>query len=674
MNKKNILILLFFSFAICLNAVQVKKIEVVDYKDFQKGELKGTSIDSQGRLFLGPEINDIKGPEREYYLSLDVSGNGDIYIGTGHKSILFRLNSKTNSIEEIFQSDQLDFYALLVKDENDIYVGSSPNGKVYHIGKNKKAKVVFDPAEKFIWDIKADKDGNIICAMGNSGAIYKIEKTGEVGKIYDAEDSHLISLFITRENSILTGSGDRGILYRIENRKVKVIHDSPLEEIRAICEDKEGNIFFAATRGIVNKKLMDSENNELFFSKQKDRDKKELKEKSILYCLHTNGIVEQIWSSMEDYVYTICYDQYNDSIIVGTGNSGRVFRVNKDGGYSLVFESNSAQIYKIITNKNGFIMITNNMASIAFMKNNLNDKGSYLSEIYDLEVPSRLGKIYWDQELSKGMKVVFFVRTGNSNIADKTWSDWSPPFTDPQNSNINVNGFRYFQIKVMLNSSSIGGTPYLNNFRIFYLQTNLKPLIKNIEVKKPDYKIPRQKIDKKTHNKEKCLLARWNATDPNNDELKYSIYIRKLKDKNWIPIKKNSSDNKIKIYTELFEDDFYVMKVIADDSLSNPPSTSKLTSITSKPFVVDSTAPVLTNLVIERTRVKFVVSDKTSLVSEVLYSYDGELWYPLIPEDMINDSKSEIFAFQLKEIIAKKVFFIRVVDEFGNSKVFQREL
>lgn len=675
MNKRNIIILLFFTLVWVVNGVEVKKIEVKDFTDFQKGDLIGTSIDNQGRLFLGPEMVRLKGPEREYYLSLDVADNGDIYVGTGHKSMLFRIDGKTNAIEKIFQSDQLDFYALLVKNENDIYVGSSPNGKVYHIGKDKEARVVFDPAEKFIWDMKTDREGDIICAMGNSGAVYKIKKSGEVGKICDTEDSHLISLYVTRGNAILTGSGDRGILYRIDNRKVKVLYDSPLEEIRSICEDKEGNIFFAATRGIVSKKIMvDAENNDLLFSRKQEPKKKESKKKSILYCLHTNGIIEPVWSSPEEYIYTICYDRDTDSIVVGTGNSGRIFRVQKDGRYSLIYESTSAQIFKIVASKTGFTTISNNMAAIHSMKNTLNNKGSYLSEIFDLEVQSRFGKIYWDQQVSQGMKVVFFVRTGNSNIADKTWSDWSPPFTDSQNSTINVNGYRYFQIKVVLNASSMGGTPYLNNFRVYYLETNLKPKIKNITVKKPDYRLSRQESDKKKSPRKKYLLARWNASDANNDELKYSIYIKKTRDKKWIPIKENSPDNKIEIQTELYEDDSYVMRVVADDSLSNPPSTSNSTSIISKPFLVDSTAPLLTDLSIERTRVTFSVSDQTSLISEVLYSFDGKLWYPLIPEDMINDSKSENFSFQLNEIVAKKILFIKVADEFGNAKVFQKEL
>ena len=674
MSKKNIILLIFLSLFISLNAVQVKKVEARYYKNFEKGELKGTSIDSQGRLFLGPQIKTIKGPEREYYLSADISRNGDLYIGTGHQSILYRVNSQTQAVEKIFESEQLDFYALLINRNNEIYVGSSPNGKVYHIDKKKKVKVVFDPDNKFIWEIKEDRNGDIICAVGNSGGLYRLKVSGEVSKICETEDFHLISLYITRDNSILAGSGDRGVLYKIENRKVKVLYDSPLEEIRGICEDKEGNIYFSATRGIVRKKHPETIDMEPIFSKDPEEMKKYIKEKSILYCLQPNGTVEPIWSSLDDYIYTICYDPNGNSVLVGTGNSGRIYRVKKDGGFSLVYESESAQVYKIIRNNNGFTIISNNTAAIANLGENVINKGSFLSEIYDLEVQSKLGRVYWDSDTSPSMKVTLFVRAGNSNIADNTWTDWSPPFADGQNSSINITGYRYFQIKVMLNSSNIGGTPYLNDYRVYYLQTNLKPRMKTIEIKKSNHKKSRLNQKKNTSKPGKYLQVKWMAQDPNNDELKYSVYLKKTSDRNWIPIKMDFGENTLKLDMELFEDGLYVMKVNVDDSLDNPPSTSISASKISKSFLIDSTAPRLSELVRSGNQIKFKVMDLTSLISEVLYSYDGKLWYPVIPDDMINDSKLENYMFRLKPVNKRKNIFIKIVDEFGNSKVYQKEL
>ncbi len=63
-------------------------------------------------------------------------------------------------------------------------------------------------------------------------------------------------------------------------------------------------------------------------------------------------------------------------------------------------------------------------------------------------------------------------------------------------------------------------------------------------------------------------------------------------------------------------------------------------------------------------------------MSGVFYSYDGELWFPVFPVDMIADSRSENYSFILKDMDAgkNKYIFIKVTDEFDNSKVFQKEL
>jgi len=557
-------VLFLFTYFICrLYPVQVKKIEVKNYKDFQKGNFIGTNIDSRGRLSIGDEIKIIKGPEIEYYLSIDFINKKEIFVGVGHSAGVYKIVLKTGKVKEIFKADQLDVYALLVKSNGEVYAGTSPGGKIYKIGKDKKVIEFFNPDEKFIWDMKEDKEGNIICAVGNDGGVYKIKGYGDGYKIFEAEDSHIVTLFITKNNSILAGSGDRGIIYKINNGKVKVLFDSPFEEIKGICEDMEGNIFFSATKGISYYKEINIKKVEPFFNNKKNKTiKKVNNEKSALYCVHTNGIVEKIWSSEKEYIYSVFYDKRDDGVIVATGNSGRLYKIKKDRSFNLIFESESAQLFKIKGNGKGFTLISNNPASVIKVEDKLNSKGTYLSQIFDLEVKSRLGRIYWDSLTQNNSGISFFVRAGNSNIPDKTWTEWSPPFTDKENSNLNLSGYRYIQVKVLLNSSNMAKSPLLKNFRLFYVQANLKPVIEKIEIIRPSY------IRVKDNNKngmlknKKYLNIEWEANDPNRDLLKYIIFIKKVMDKNWIIFKKDIPEKKIKIWTELFEDGQYLVKIV----------------------------------------------------------------------------------------------------------------
>jgi len=688
-----------------LHPVEVKKIEVYRFDDFQQGQFKGTALDSKGRLFIGPGIKEIPGPGKEYYLSLDMAPSGNIYIGTGHQASVYQIKPIASSpaaanisedlpgnIEAIFESDsELDVYGVLVtgtgSSNETVFVGTSPDGKVYKISQNKGKKEFFDPDEKFIWDLKEDKTGKIICAVGNSGGVYQITPEGQGAQIFAAEDTHIISLYISGNNSILAGSGDRGILYRIDNRKVKVLFDSPFQEIRGICEDNEGNIYFSATKEISLASQISSNRSreKPLFSKKKEKQENPPREKSVLYCLHTNGIVEKIWTSGSEYIYSVFYDKKNNSVIIGTGDSGRVYSIKKDGSFAIIYESDSAQIFKIAGNgkgaSSGYTLITNNTAAITGIEDTLNRKGIYYSDVYDLQIQSKLGRLYWGAETSAQTEVLLFIRTGNSNVPDNTWTQWSAPFTDSENSLLNISDCRYFQIRAVLNSKNTAESPYLERFSIYYIQSNLGPQLKKIEIKKPAPKQPvnaynpdiKTKPTPKKAKDNNFLIVTWEARDLNKDKLKYNIYIKKYNAQNWILIKADINEKTLHLDTRLFQDGKYVLRVVADDSLSNPPSLSKSSDMVSSPFLIDSTAPVVTNFSVTGNRIQFIVEDKTSIISNVFYSFDGKLWYPVFPVDMLNDSKNETFDFNLKNLQAQKFIFLKVLDEFENCKVFQEE-
>ncbi|MCP4220567.1 MAG: hypothetical protein GY765_38425, partial [bacterium] len=138
--------------------------------------------------------------------------------------------------------------------------------------------------------------------------------------------------------------------------------------------------------------------------------------------------------------------------------------------------------------------------------------------------------------------------------------------------------------------------------------------------------------------------------------------------------KKELSKNKTTIDTRLFDDGKYQLKVVADDGPSNPPTMALSHQLVNTSFLIDSTAPLLTGFTRQGKKIAFTVTDAVSIISHVRYSYDGKMWFPLFPVDKISDSKKESYDFVLKDIVGKKIIFIKVADEYKNSKVFQEEL
>ena len=284
--------------------------------------------------------------------------------------------------------------------------------------------------------------------------------------------------------------------------------------------------------------------------------------------------------------------------------------------------------------------------------------GEYLSRVYDMKVKSLIGKLYWNRgyEAVRGLNV--FIRMGNASNPDVSWTEWAVPFSDQGNSNVNISGFRYFQIKAVFNDLNLNSPAQLHNIHVYYLQSNIRPKIKAIAIKPG------------TKEKAKMLQVSWIAEDKNSDRLDYTVGMKKVSETKWIQLKSEYTNKDLIINPQLFEDGIYHLRVRVSDAQDNPGG-SKVSDKVSEPFIIDSTAPVLKDYIQADGVINFKVID-SSIVYKVQYSFDRKNWFSISPLDRINDSSRENFS--LKIPANKTYLFIKVTDESLNEKVFQKVL
>ncbi|HOW45377.1 MAG TPA: hypothetical protein PK919_09430 [Candidatus Aminicenantes bacterium] len=663
---------ILLALAPALAAVRVKQVEKGSLAEFQKGSFVNVSIDGSGLLTLGPRLKGVAGPAEEFYLSAAAGGNGELYLGTGHHAAVYRLGADGKA-DKIFQGEQLDVYALLVAANGDLLVGTSPNGRVFRINKERKASELFRPDEKFIWDLAEDAQGNILCALGNTGAVFSIGKNGTAENLLTAEDAHIVRLHVTRDGAVLAGSGDRGILYEIRNRKVRVLFDSPLEEIKGIASDGEGNVYFAAVRGVpAPQAAKEIEIGAPAAAKAENAEKEPPRERSILYLLRPDGVVETLWSSTEEIIYDVYYDAQAQAAVIGTGNAGRVYRVDRSGAFSQLCESESAQVYRIAGGApgRGYFLVANNTPAVTQVEAVPSSSGTYYSEVFDARIQSRFGRLTWNAEGGGAGAVSFAVRLGNSDYPDRSWTAWSAPFTDPENSLIATGGYRFLQVKIVLSAASPGSGPLLSGYRIHYLTDNLRPEVGTPLVQRPGERKPVAD----TTPPRKYLHVTWEASDPNQDRLNYTLSLRRLPGNDWLTLRKDLRERWYYLDCELFADGKYQLKVQADDGLDNAPAWARSAARSSAPFILDSTAPLLAEFAVEGRSVRFRAADEASAVAAAWYSLDGREWVPLLPDDQVGDSRSESFRFELAGGAGPRALFIKLSDELGNEKVFQKTI
>jgi hypothetical protein len=151
------------------------------------------------------------------------------------------------------------------------------------------------------------------------------------------------------------------------------------------------------------------------------------------------------------------------------------------------------------------------------------------------------------------------------------------------------------------------------------------------------------------------MTLTWEATDPNEDELIYSIYFRNGTHGPWILLKDKLKDPTYEWETRSVGDGRYEIKVQASDLEANPPGAGKVASRVSDPVIVDNTAPVIgdmkTDVAGSDATVSLKVVDRMTTVAGLEYAVDSSTdWQSVLPSDKIADSPEEAYQFVVSKL------------------------
>jgi hypothetical protein len=144
------------------------------------------------------------------------------------------------------------------------------------------------------------------------------------------------------------------------------------------------------------------------------------------------------------------------------------------------------------------------------------------------------------------------------------------------------------------------------------------------------------------------VTIRWAASDPNNDDLVYSLHFRRVGDTAWHLLDEMLTRNSYVWDTEGAPEGMTVVKVIASDQPSNPWQSSLTTERVSDAFPVDYTGPGITEFSASvrsdgAVLLRGIGTDSVGPIREGAYSVNSGEWRPFFPSDGIFDSRREAF-------------------------------
>src|SRR5262249_40635612 len=136
------------------------------------------------------------------------------------------------------------------------------------------------------------------------------------------------------------------------------------------------------------------------------------------------------------------------------------------------------------------------------------------------------------------------VATRSSNVgenSDKGWSDWTKEQAATEFMPIESPTARYLQYRVTFTSANGKDTPVVDDVDVAYQVPNQAPQIKTVKIAPKADAAAMAEASAQPANKPPAehhvQTITWEASDPNNDALQYSIYFRNGVAAPWILLK-----------------------------------------------------------------------------------------------------------------------------------------
>ena len=692
------------------------------FDELTKGTAKGIALRSEGGLELAPAFKSLATTASTYIWSIASDAAGNVYAATGSPARVYRI-TPDGQITTIFEPQELQVQRLVVDKKGVVYAATSPDGKVYRLepprlGKTKGVKevkdvmagaskteatttwtssVYFDPGAKYIWDLVLDDAGTLYVATGDHGEIYRVaagaDNKAEHALFFQSDEVHIRALVLDAKGNLIAGSDGSGLVYRIApNGEAFVLYSAPKKEITALAIDSGGNIYVAAA----GEKRPGSSTPQTSMSLAAPAVSAALPGGTLtitaaptaplaafpspgsgatggseIYRIAPDGAPSRLWTSHEDLVYALGFDQHG-RLLAGTGNRGHIFAVNDVDDYTDLIKASATQITAFAAAPGGALYAAgSNLGKIFVLGPGPESEGTYESDVFDAHIFSLWGRA----DVRSSGNLELYARSGNVDNPDRNWSHWTRVDTGlTGNAELKIPAARFVQWKAVLRAGN--PEPRVDDVVLNYLPKNVAPEVDEITVQ-PGYHYqpiphvsgsepgtsgqPRFDPAPTAIRDRDSVGIRWSAHDDNDDQLAFNLYYRGDKESRWLLLKANLSDRFYSFDASLLPDGGYTVKVTASDAPSHSPGEALFAERVSARFEVDTTAPAIEKLTAtlevnqgqgkqsggEQIHVRFHASDSFSPIKRAEYSLDGGDWQFVEPVGQLSDSKTEDYDFQV---------------------------
>jgi hypothetical protein len=686
-------------------AAPVRIFRTQSAESFLRGEVDGVAVDAGGVLALARRAERIAEVAEPFAFALARTPTGWA-VGTGSDGRVLAIDDE-GLVSTLLDAEESEIFALWGDPDGAVYAGSSPAGRVYRL-RDGRSEVVFDPEETYVWAIARDAAGALWVATGAPGRLYRLGRDGAAERIWDGGADHVRSLAPLPNGDVLFGTASDGRLLRWRAGSLRTLHDSELTEVVAIAPAADGAVWAAVLSSeasfveLAPRPAAAEEGDGSGATVTVDetgaagsRPAGARGPRSALLRVAATGAVEQVWSTPDETIFALAAE--GGRLWAGTGLEGRLYLFEHDEP-RVEKEVEAKQVVGLAPGPEGPVLLTANGGGLWRLEDRREARGTYTSAVLDALQPARFGVLRWSGDLPPGAKVSVAFRTGFAADPDATWTDWVDAGEGPEVSLAAAEPGRFVQYRLEL-AGREGRGPRVASTELSYRQENVRPDITSLlvldagQILVPTGFNPADQLyEPASPNREGIFdtlrpavrderlktvwrkgwrTLRWEAADPNGDELRYRLEVRpEGSPEGWLRLVGDHEESHFAFDATALPDGVYRFRLVASDVEQNDdPGRGLEASRETEPVVVDHTAPGLRAARRRDGALRVTVYDDASPIRSAEVSFDGAEWRPARAADDLLDGRDEELVIDPAPEGARTVL-LRVVDSAFNVRTF----
>jgi hypothetical protein len=535
-------------------------------------------------------------PKTKYIWTMGFDADGRLYVGTGDRGEIFRVN-KFGESSLFFKSDEAHIRTLAFDNNGNVIAGSDGSGLVYRINAAGEGFVLYSAPKKEITALALDPAGNIYVA-------------GVGQKRNDNPAPSILSQLVFTAPAGQTGPNAPAI--------PNLGSSTPTggSEIYMLASDGSPKRLWTSKDDVIYALAFDARGRLLAGTGNKGR----------IVAIEKDGTYSDLLKASANQI-TGFASAPNHALYAVSSNLGKVFRLSAAADSEGTFESDVFDAH--IFSRWGRAEVR---ASGDF---------EFFTRSGNVDNPDRNWSSWKKVDLSKDAKIeappARFIQ----------WKIVMPAKASARLENVKIN-YRSKNVAPVIDevavqtgakfSGNSGPRSQPDTVMIGFGAQNSNPSSQQ----RFDGPVPAQR-DRGS------IAVRWSARDENDDDLVYSLYYKGDGETRWKLLKDKITDKFYSWDAGLLPDGGYTVKVVASDAPSHSPDDALLDAKESGRFEVDSTAPRVDGLNAKIDggvlHISFSSRDTFSAIKRAEFSVDAGEWQFVEPVGQLSDSLMEAYDF-----------------------------